>query len=281
MARRRTEFGLLLLAHQLFTSPHIPPITFATILGQAAIFLGFLPFLAYDKIYNLCVLPHRILFNGEWYRLIFASFMHADDMHLYYNMVSFLWKGKRLEKKFGSSYFALLLATFSILTNVILVGMSFILEDVYSHQCTIGFSGVIFALKVLTTHYDANEDAWIFGRIPVPSKYACWIELFVIQMFVPNASFLGHLAGIFTGLLFTKGPLKFLLDTVYSIAGGEVAHFRSVDGEYFPPPENERRNFTDFTGGLDYDEQIRRAAEESRRDFFNRERPRPSAPYEN
>ena len=55
----------------------------------------------------------------------------------------------------------------------------------------------------------------IFG-IPVPSRWACWIELVVIQLLVPRASFTGHLAGILVGLAYVKGPLKTIMDIVYN-----------------------------------------------------------------
>lgn len=33
----------------------------------------------------------------------------------------------------------------------------------------------------------------------VPTKYAAWLELVLIHVLVPNASFLGHLCGIVAG----------------------------------------------------------------------------------
>jgi rhomboid domain-containing protein 1 len=35
----------------------------------------------------------------------------------------------------------------------------------------------------------------------LPTKYACWAELLVMQLLVPEASFWGHLCGILAGLL--------------------------------------------------------------------------------
>nr|KJB26900.1 hypothetical protein B456_004G265200 [Gossypium raimondii] len=36
------------------------------------------------------------------------------------------------------------------------------------------------------------------------ARYAAWAELILIQMFVPRVSFLGHLSGIFAGILYLK-----------------------------------------------------------------------------
>ena len=84
----------------------------------------------------------------------------------------------------------------------------------YSLQCDCLrlTSGVIFALKVLTTHYTPAGTQYVMGMFPVPSRYACWAELVLIQLLIPRASFTGHLAGILVGLAFVKGPLKDVLD---------------------------------------------------------------------
>ena len=51
--------------------------------------------------------------------------------------------------------------------------------------------GVIFALKVITTHMLPSGIHYVMGMFPVPSRYAVWAELGIIQLLVPNASFLG------------------------------------------------------------------------------------------
>lgn len=63
------------------------------------------------------------------------------------------------------------------------------------------FSGVLFALKVLTTHLEGGSHSYIHG-MAVPTKYAVWIELVVIHILVPRASFIGHLAGLWKDALF-------------------------------------------------------------------------------
>lgn len=62
----------------------------------------------------------------------------------------------------------------------------------YQIKQTHSFSGVIFALKVLTTHYTPAGTHYALGFIPVPSKYIYWAELGLIQLIYPNASFTGE-----------------------------------------------------------------------------------------
>jgi len=57
-------------------------------------------------------------------------------------------------------------------------------------------TGVIFALKVLVSHYNSENRSYILGFIPVSSKIVFWAELVIIQLITPNASF----TGIYTGV---------------------------------------------------------------------------------
>lgn len=73
--------------------------------------------------------------------------------------------------------------------------------------------GVLFALKVITTAETPTGTAYIMG-MPVPSKYAAWAELLAIHLLVPNASFMGHLAGILAGCAYTSTFVGSLIDHI-------------------------------------------------------------------
>lgn len=114
---------------------------------------------------------------------------------------------------------------------------------------------MIFALKVLTTQYWERGYRRYFG-VRVSAKYAVWAELVLIQLLSPNASFVGHLAGILVGLAYTAGPLQWLMDapvwllssvfqaaspasstTSYSDWGSGVSG-TAADAQETPLPEN-------------------------------------------
>ncbi len=57
---------------------------------------------------------------------------------------------------------------------------------------------------------------WGINGLPIASKYIAWIELIVFHILTPDASFLGHLAGILAGVLYTSTPVGFLFDVVVS-----------------------------------------------------------------
>jgi len=222
--------------------------------------MGLIP-AAWDTA-TVCLSAQAVLRWREYERLVLSSLEHADDTHLYYNMLSFIVKGKSLEQRFGSPYFAYLLCIFTVLTSAIYVVLQVLLTEFtndyqYYKTCAIGFSGVIFALKVLTTHYSERNYQRYFG-ILVSDKYAVWLELLAIQLMVPNASFIGHLAGILVGILYTQGPLKLIMDLPILA----FSYFRS---------ENYHSQHTSWGSGVsgtysdvadaDYDEAIRRSYE--------------------
>jgi rhomboid domain-containing protein 1 len=190
----RSNVGVFLLISELLRNDQLPPVTLGLIVLQTLIYLGFiLPNLSLDTV---CVSAYSVYYSKQWIRLLLSQFFHADDFHLYYNMTSFALKGRSLERRYGSFYFFLLVALFSISCSSMLIALEMIASYVFNdahhlHTCAVGFSSVIFALKVLTTHNLPQGVNYLFDTIPVPSKYFYLAELIVISVMVPNASFAG------------------------------------------------------------------------------------------
>lgn len=283
---RGSGIGVLLLGAQMMNMgfENIPPVTLASVLLQAAIYLQFGDLTKwFPNVGKVCLSVYHVMYRKEWRRLILSALFHADDIHLYYNMASFLYKGRLLERKFKSVYFAYLLTIFTVMTSVVYIGLNTALERIlddthYELVCAVGFSGVIFALKVLVSHYTAPGTQYILGIIPVPSKLAFWAELVIIQIITPHASFTGHLAGILVGLLYIKGPLKPLMDSVIPPAPSYTYQRQSTGYRSSAPNRSysyrsgttqSDASYNHFTGGLSEQEQMNRATEESLRSEQN------------
>lgn len=232
MARRRNrglELGVALLLGEIIKVgfDNIPPVTLFTIAGQALLYLGIIN-VPWEK-WEVCISTESVLKHRDYRRFFISTFEHADDMHLYYNMISFLVKGRSLERRYGSANFAFLLFVITVLTNVIYVVLGQIFTEVlhdtyYMKSCAIGFSGVIFALKVLTSSETPPGREWVHFMW-VPKRYAAWAELILIHLLVPNASFMGHLAGILSGLIYTSTPIGTIVDQfISSLTGKPVIH---------------------------------------------------------
>ena len=179
----------------------------------------------WPNLQEVCISVQGVWFSKEWKRVLFAPFFHANDFHLYYNMASFVWKAISLERHFGSGYFLYMIAVFSIATNLVYLGINMALAELldkwsYVQSCAVGFSGVIFAVKVVTTHMQPGGMTLVMGLFPIPMRLACWAELILISVLFPNVSFVGHLSGILVGLAFVSGPLRAVMELPLSLLSG-------------------------------------------------------------
>lgn len=162
-----------------------------------------------------CIQPNKIVLSlanrGELLvnRIILSSLIHVDDIHLYYNMISLVWKGIHLEKRIGSAAYLKLVVYSLLCSHTLLVIMAFSLDQLaFSphisgfHSCAVGFSAVLFSLKYVWNMQSAGTSN--VAGMSVPTQYAAWLELVLISVMSPNASFLGHLAGILAGVVYMR-----------------------------------------------------------------------------
>ncbi|MED6252810.1 hypothetical protein ATANTOWER_017387 [Ataeniobius toweri] len=156
-------------------------------------------------------------------------------------------------------------------------------DQSYSVACAVGFSGVLFALKVLNNHYHPGGVTYVMG-LPVSNRYASWVELVLIHLTAPGTSFVGHLAGILVGLLYTSGPLKSIMkrcadfvklngysshrDTYYSSAGtsGYRGNSEGYSGNFHYAPDYSTDHTASYTGGLTEEQQLEAAIRNSLND---------------
>ena len=203
-----------MLGYQIFKNiglTNIPPVTLLAILGQIGIYLQLL------VVPRLCLSGATVWYDGQYMRLVVPAFRHTNDIHLYYNMVSLAWKGLEMERRLGSFKYLVTLAVLVVTSSSLYVILAVLGSDLLENttlinQCAIGFSGVLFAMKVVNIHHGnlEQERQSYFGFL-VPLRYAVWLELIIIQAVVPNSSFMGHLAGILAGCILVKTPLASVL----------------------------------------------------------------------
>ncbi|XP_004453936.1 rhomboid-related protein 4 [Dasypus novemcinctus] len=288
---RTISTGLLLLLSQILNVGinNIPPVTLAILAFNIWLFLNPL-----KPLYDSCISVEKCYQQKDWQRLILSPFHHANDWHLYFNMASMLWKGIKLERRLGSKWFAYVITTFSLLTGVVYLLLEFALaefmdEPDFKRSCAVGFSGVLFALKVLNNHYCPGGFVNVFGVL-VSNRFACWAELVAIHFFSPGTSFAGHLAGILVGLMYTQGPLKKIMETCAGMFSsntgypGQQYYFNNSGysgyQDHYPYSragyyEAAPRSYEAYTAGLSEEEQLERALRASLQDRGN---PRSSPP---
>mmetsp|Transcript_17409 Transcript_17409/g.50844 ORF Transcript_17409/g.50844 Transcript_17409/m.50844 type:complete len:309 (-) Transcript_17409:51-977(-) len=216
--RRRREstaspFVLLLLGQlyqQVERLPVKPPVTLGLIMLNVICHVqpSAVPLLDIP-LREICLQPSAILSSlsvssvaPALVRLLGSAFIHGDDYHLYYNMASFLWKGSHLEHTLGSGPFFTLVFVLLVLSHSLAVLLGALLPPMPflgdpMHSCAVGFSGVIFALKYFM--YVQEVGITSIHGIFIAYRHAAWLELVLISLVNPQASFLGHLCGILAG----------------------------------------------------------------------------------
>ena len=220
---------LLQIWQQLEHLPYKPPVTCLFLALNIVSFVLPIQILKYDlwDISQNCIRPDKIMQlirNGEYtkflHHLALSGFIHVDEHHLYYNMLSLVWKGVQLEQILGSTelFFFIVYSIFA--SHFLMVFLSYIMitYGIFSwysgyHDCAVGFSAVLFSMKYVLY---MRSDGWIqiYG-FPINLKIAAWVELVMISMLNPNASFVGHFAGIVAGMGY-----QHLIPSFYGITSG-------------------------------------------------------------
>lgn len=178
---------------------------------------------------EVCISASKIFRHRDWRSFIMSNFEHGSDMHLYYNMVSLILKGAFLEPLYGTPNFVLLIGILSAMCSSMYVSLGYALTQLtgdygYYTSCAIGFSAVLFALKVIVI-CEEHDRMHNVGGLRVPSKIAVWAELILIHLLVPNASFVGHLGGILVGCLYCYTFIGEIMDDKISwITGSPIIH---------------------------------------------------------
>ncbi|CAN0924586.1 Rhomboid-like protein 14, mitochondrial [Linum grandiflorum] len=206
--RRLLPLLAVYFASEYYRLPWKPPVTAALIAANTFIYLdpAFLHHVL-PSIYQVSFNPYLILKNMDMRRFFLSPFYHLGESHLFFNMLSLLWKGSQLETSMGSIEFASMVATLLTMSQgmTLLLAKALILFDYpkpFYTQYSVGFSGVLFAMKVVL-NYDSADYTQVHGLM-VPARYAAWAELLLIQLVAPDSSFLGHLGGILAGILYIK-----------------------------------------------------------------------------
>eukprot|EP00531_Pseudo-nitzschia_arenysensis_P019297 CAMPEP_0116119592 /NCGR_PEP_ID=MMETSP0329-20121206/2724_1 /TAXON_ID=697910 /ORGANISM="Pseudo-nitzschia arenysensis, Strain B593" /LENGTH=327 /DNA_ID=CAMNT_0003613305 /DNA_START=270 /DNA_END=1253 /DNA_ORIENTATION=+ len=164
------------------------------------------------QLFTMC--PRLVLFTHEFYRVFTSAFFHANLMHIGMNMLSTAAISGSLEKRVGTLRLLVSIWWAVLLTSAIYMLIAYLAYavfgyDAWMYQHAVGYSGIIFYLSVLESRIHPGPRS-LFGFVSVPSSVYPWVLLVALQLFMPNLSFLGHLAGILNGTLEYYGALDVL-----------------------------------------------------------------------
>jgi rhomboid domain-containing protein 1 len=239
LVMRIVEFGL----------DRIPPVTLATTGFCIAIALEVLPAFRTFARGGACFTAVPLLKLSSMdtvstlatlKRGIQSHFVHLGDWHLYYTMLSWLYKARAEELRVGSEFFLLWVLVAALGTTILFIALSATLvmttrpswfgfgaEWLDPNSCAVGMTGIIFALKAARQYDHRRRDeappqnqndqgdrflygAWgglfwdPFAWAPSFVKNNVWLEVVFVELIAPEVSLLWHLSGVMCGVVMVQ-----------------------------------------------------------------------------
>lgn len=206
-------------------------ITLILVIATALISIGAF---SNDKLYNDLIFYPPSINRGQWYRFITHGFIHANWMHLIFNMVGLYSFGVALEKAFFSS--PVIFGETGKLIYILLYFTALIIAsipDYIKHRNnyyyrSLGASGAVSAVIFATILFNPTSTIGFFF-IPMPG-YVFAILFLVISTVLAkrgqdNIGHSAHITGAIYGLLFTFIAVKLFTD--YDILQAFVERIKS------------------------------------------------------
>ena len=172
-----------------------PKFTFLFIL---VILIFFVYQLASDTWIYLAFFP-AFAFYKPW-TFITSIFLHADFIHLLFNLFALFFFGIYLERIIGNGSFASLFIVSGIVGNV-----GYLLTSLNPYIPAIGASGAIYGIIGTLAVIAPSLLVYIYGFIPVPMALAAaiWVLIDIAGLFMPTGVAHGaHLGGMVVGLIY-------------------------------------------------------------------------------
>lgn len=175
---------------KIFLKKDQPIVTYSIILLNIIVFM--LSLLDYNMIINCFANYYVNVKNGEIYRLLTACFVHANFLHIFFNMYALYYIGPMVEKYYGKLKYLLIYLGSGIMGSLFSV--------VLSNNVSIGASGAIFGLFGSMLYFGYKYRATLDGFVRSGIIPVLFINL-ILGFIVPNIDVYGHIGGLIGGLL--------------------------------------------------------------------------------
>lgn len=175
---------------KIFLKKDQPIVTYSIILLNIIVFM--LSLLDYNMIINYFANYYINVKNGQIYRLLTACFVHANFLHIFFNMYALYYIGPMVEKYYGKLKYLLIYLGSGIMGSLFSV--------VLSNNISIGASGAIFGLFGSMLYFGYKYRATLDGFVRSGIIPVLFINL-ILGFIVPNIDVYGHIGGLIGGLL--------------------------------------------------------------------------------
>jgi rhomboid family protein len=151
------------------------------------------------RLVNELVLVPALLVYRPW-TIVTYQFLHANFLHILFNMIALFFFGPRLEARIGSRHFLLL--------YLISGASGAVLSLATPYAAIIGASGSVFGVLVGFARYWPRERIYIYALIPVEARF---LVIFLAALSIwsgfsggGNIAHFAHLGGFLGGWVYLK-----------------------------------------------------------------------------
>ncbi len=194
------------------------------------------------------------------WQLITYQFMHANFLHLLFNMVFGLWMfGMEVENTWGSRKFLIFYLICGIAGGVSQLLLAPILDPSQTLGPVVGASAAVFGVLIAFGMMFPDRYIFIWFLLPIKAKYFILIMIALGIFFAgPDVASLAHLGGAAAGFVYM----------LYDLRGFKLrARVRSmnVPGWFASKPASSKTEYTDVVDAKVFD--IREAKKDERNDL--------------
>lgn len=174
-----------------------PIITYSLVIINVLVFLSMYIFgngsTDINTLVNFGAIYSPLIKAGEYYRLLFAGFIHIGVIHLFVNMYSLLAIGTRLESLIGKWKFLIVYLVSLIVGN--LMSMLFI-----GNSISAGASGALFGLFGALLYFGYHYRVYL-GSMMASQIIPILLINFSLPFFLSGIDLAAHVGGFAAGLL--------------------------------------------------------------------------------